>query len=192
MKAQADSEGLRPLNRVSGRFATAFAAGSLAIKYGVLPWGRDQLLAAVLACQLDQLRRANGEDLDGDPSVATLRPKLVKYLADNHASFMNLDRKRPRFQRDKLDAVRGYRAKTEGRRWYYLTADRFGAIVGGGTIAHALKRKLANEGLLATTGNRFVVQRRIFKGGKKNQNYAWVHAFRTKIVNDLKCVPDEG
>ena len=44
---------LRPLNRASGRFATTFAAGSLAIKYQIFRWSREDLLEAILTCQLD-------------------------------------------------------------------------------------------------------------------------------------------
>ena len=182
--AKAEAEGLRPLNRVAGRFATVYAAGCLAIRYGILPWSRNALSKALLSCQLDGPRRADKDDVN--PSIATLRSKLVKYLTDNHGQFMNLDRKRPRLGLDKLDAVLGYRAKIKGRRWYYLTADQVKAIIGGGANAHGLKEELAAEGLLAKTKNGFVVQRRIFKGGKGNKNYAWVHAFKAKFVKGDK------
>ena len=56
LKSKADAEGLPLLNRASGRFATAFAAGSKAIAYGILPWSRKELMRAVLSCELDQLR----------------------------------------------------------------------------------------------------------------------------------------
>src|SRR5580700_3278501 len=56
-----------PLGRISGRCATVFAAGSLAIKYGILPWSRKRLLRAILSCQLDQLRQA-----DDDSAVPSL------------------------------------------------------------------------------------------------------------------------
>src|ERR1700739_1318938 len=64
------------LGRSLGRFATTFAAGRLAIKYGILPWKRDDLLRAVLSCPLDQLRSAEQENDEYDP-LETLRSKLV-------------------------------------------------------------------------------------------------------------------
>jgi putative DNA primase/helicase len=57
LKAKAVAEKLKPLNRASGRFATVFAAGSLAIKYEIFQWKRDDLLQAILSCQLDGLTR---------------------------------------------------------------------------------------------------------------------------------------
>ena len=50
LKAKAAPEELKSLNRASGRFATVFAAGSLAIKYEIFPWKRDDLLQAILSC----------------------------------------------------------------------------------------------------------------------------------------------
>ena len=175
-----EADGLRPLERASERFATVFAAGSLAIKYLILPWNRKKLLAGILNCQLDQLRNANAAD-PWAPSVATLRAKLVQYINENSKDFMLLTKQRPRLKRDDIDAVLGYRDKQKGKRWYYLTDTRLRQIIGDGANATELKRTLADEGLLAKTKERLVVQRRIFKGGKRNQNYAWVHAFKAKL-----------
>ncbi len=95
LKSAAKVENLRPLNRVLGRSATAFAAGSLAIEYGILPWNRKKLLRAVLNCQLDQLRQANEDDDSDSPSSESLRVKLVQYFNDHHTEFMYLNKKRP-------------------------------------------------------------------------------------------------
>ena len=185
LNAQAKAENLRPLNRVSGRCATAFAAGSLAIKYGILPWSRKKLLAAILSCQLDGLRHA---DDDPAPSVAILRAQLVQYLNDHRKQFMNLTKQRPRLGRDDIDAVPGYRDKHKGQRWFYLTPGCLEKIVGRGTNAMDLKHALAKEGLLATTKDRFVVQRRIFTGGDGNKNFAWVNAFNADLAKEAVTV----
>ena len=39
INAKVQAEQLKPLNRASGRFATVYAAGSLAIKYRIFLWG---------------------------------------------------------------------------------------------------------------------------------------------------------
>jgi len=83
IKAKARAEELKPLNRASGRFATVFAAGSLAIRYKIFPWDRDELLQAILSCQLDGLRAAKTERLATDTSVSALRRKLITYLQDH-------------------------------------------------------------------------------------------------------------
>jgi putative DNA primase/helicase len=186
LKADVEDEGLRPLNRASGRYATVFAAGSLAIKLGLLPWNRKKLLRAILSCELDQLRQSDEDEDSAAPSPETFRAKLVQYLNDNRKNFMNLNEKRPRYRRDKLDAALGYRTKAKGQRWYYLTADQLKTVIGTGANASALKHMLASEGLLDRTKKKFVVQRRIFAGGKGRDNYAWVHAIKADILKKDK------
>jgi hypothetical protein len=186
LKTKAEAEGLRALNRNSSRNATAFAAGSLASKYGIVPWSRKKILWAILTCELDQLRQPDEDEDSAAPPPETFRAKLVQYLNDNRKNFMNLDKKRPRYARDKLDAAPGYRAKEKGQRWYYITADQLKAIIGTRDGARAVKQMLAKEGLLERKKKKFVVQRRIFVGGKGRDNYAWVHAIKADILKKDK------
>jgi putative DNA primase/helicase len=60
LRQRAGSLGLKPLERATARFATVYAAGSLAIKYSIFTWRRRDLLRAVLSCQLDGLVAARG------------------------------------------------------------------------------------------------------------------------------------
>jgi len=184
LKAKLTSTHRKPLNRNSGRYATTFAAGSLASRYGIVPRSRKQILQAILKCELDQLRQPD-ESLDTSrPSVETLRSKLVKFLSGNKNAFMKLQVKRPRHGRDDINAVPGYREKVSGQRWFYLTANQLDAVIGTGAHARQLKQALVTEGLMAQkTVGKFVVQRRIYKGGKRNQNYAWVHAIKADILD---------
>jgi putative DNA primase/helicase len=76
-----------PLERAAGRFATTYAAGALAIKYGVFLLPRKQLLAAILACQLDSLRASAAAKKAPAPSP---KEKLVGYLHQHRAEFMDL------------------------------------------------------------------------------------------------------
>ena len=108
IKAKAQAEGLKPLNRASGRFATVFAAGSLAIRYKIFLWDRDELLQAILSCQLDGLRAAKAEHLATDPSVSGLRQKLVEFLRDHRREFMNLDEDKPHLGTHQFGSVPGY------------------------------------------------------------------------------------
>jgi putative DNA primase/helicase len=73
LKAKAKAEGLKPLQRSTGRCATVYAAGRLAIQYGILPWTKKELLQAILTCQLDGLRWAKAEHLETDTSVSGLQ-----------------------------------------------------------------------------------------------------------------------
>jgi uncharacterized protein (DUF927 family) len=185
LKKETEAENVIALKRASDRYATTFAAGRLATKYGIMRWSRRSLLKAILSCQLDQLRHVE-EDPDAPLSVDNLRLKLIEYLDNNRRNFMNLDHKRPRYRRDDLDVVApGYRAKIDGQRWFYVTAKQLKTIIGSGNDARALKKMLADQGLLRKNEKekKFVVQRRVFKGGKGSQNHALVHAIKAEIIS---------
>jgi uncharacterized protein (DUF927 family) len=182
IKAKAQGEKLTALNRASGRFATVFAAGSLAIRYKIFLWDRDELLQAILTCQLDGLRWAKAKHLATDTSVSGLRRKLIIYLRDQRREFMNLDEDKPRLAKHQLGSVPGYVATFKDKKWYYLTADQLRGIVGTGENEDRLKKELAAEKLLdrASTG-RYLVQRPIFSA-KGNKGHKWVHAFRARLL----------
>jgi putative DNA primase/helicase len=186
LKAKVESAGLKPLNRISGRCATTFAAGSLAIEYGILPWRRKQLLNAILRCELDGLRPHDASDRSVASPVTTLRTKLVKYLNDNSRKFKDLHTKRLTYGKDNLKTFPGYSDQVQGQTWYYLTANKLITIIGSGADAKKLMQLLASEGVLAKSKNRFVVQRRVYDGGKSNKNYCWVHAFNPALCVDAR------
>jgi putative DNA primase/helicase len=185
-RLETEANGLKVLKRTSGRFATVFAAGSLALEYGILPWKRKQLLKAILRCQLDQLRLGDADGHGTAPAATTLRVKLAQYLHDNHNKFKNLKTKRLTFGTDNIEAFPGYSDQINGQTCYYLTATRLSAIIGSGGDAKKLKQDLASEGLLDQTKNKLMVQRRIFDGGKGNQNFAWVNAFDPVLCHEAQ------
>ncbi len=176
LKTAAAPEGLRPLNRTSGRAATCYAAGRLAIKFGILPWKPKVLLKTILRCQLDQLRVP-----DEIPSAATLQAKLTKFLKKEHGNFINIDKRKLKKGRDNPDDVPGFRTSSGGR-WYLLTAKQLNQVIGAGPEVTALKQQLIRDGLMMPgKKGRSVVQRTIFKGGKGSKNCAWVHAISAQI-----------
>jgi putative DNA primase/helicase len=185
LKAKTQVENLKPLNRASGRFATTFAAGSLGIKYGIFPWDRDDLLQAVLSCQLDGLRHSQTKNEQADSSVTGLRRKVVSYLADNRDQFRNLDEEMPPLGTHTFGSVPGYFATFKGKEWFYLSADQLEAVIGTRNSADDLKAQLVTAGLLDQASNgKYVVQRPIFSGAKGNKGYKRVHAFSAKILQD--------
>jgi putative DNA primase/helicase len=182
IKTRAQAEELTPLNRASGRFATVFAAGSLAIKYRIFRWNRQALLQAILSCQVDGLRHSKVADEQADTSVAGLRRKLVQYLLSHRGKFKDLDKAMPRrlgLGKHTFGSVPGYKATFKGKKWYYVTSDQLKKIIGSGENAKRLKDELAAAGLMDRSTGRHVVQRPIFSG-KGNKGYEWVHAFRAK------------
>jgi putative DNA primase/helicase len=176
------AEDLRSLTRTDSRFATVYAAGRLAIRYKILSWFGKQLLQAILDCQLAGLRQLAREPRTGEPSEAALRDKLAKYLRDKRGSFVDLAVRRPKLGRDGLGDAAGYVGCDDEAGWLYLSYKQVKAIIGAGSSAVALKERLVEEGLMARPKQGFVVQRKIFTGGKGNQNYAWVCAFKPSLV----------
>jgi putative DNA primase/helicase len=183
IQARAEAEKLKPLNRASGRFATVFTAGSLAIRHKIFPWDRDELLQAILSCQLDGLWAAKTERLATDTSASGLRRKLIAHLRERRSKFMDLDEDKPRLGEHKFGSVPGYIATFKDKKWFYLTADKLTKVVGGGEHVEQLKKELAAEKLLDQRSNgRYLVQRAIFSGAKGNKGHKWVHAFRARLV----------
>jgi putative DNA primase/helicase len=170
-----------PLQRASARFATVYAAGALAAKYGVFPLSRKQLANAILRCQLDSLRA----NVVTKKAVApNLKEKLIGYLHQHRTEFMDLDAARPALDNHKFGSVPGYAATFSGEKWLYLTADRLKTLIGTGEKASELKKELAAARLLATTKDRFVVQRPIFGGANGNKGFRSVHAFKASLLDN--------
>jgi hypothetical protein len=187
LKTKAKAEGVKPLQRSTGRCATTYAAGRLAIQYGILPWERKQLLPAILACQLDGLRWAKAKHLATDMSVAGLRRQLLTYMRDQRPEFMNLDQRQPRLGKHQFGSAPGYSATFKGEKWVYLTADQLTGIIGSGDHAVQLKKQLVQDGMLATRANgRCLVQRPVFSGAKGNKGHRWVHAFRARLLKQQR------
>jgi hypothetical protein len=164
--------------------AAAYAAGRLAITYGLVPWTEKELLQAILCCQLDGLRYSQTKNQQADTSVAGLRGKLVRYLADNRDQFKNMDENMPAMGTHEFGSVRGYCATFKGEKWLYLHADQLKTIIGSGKNADQLKADLVADGLLNQASNgKYLIQRPVF-AAKGNKGYRWVHAFRAKILQD--------
>jgi hypothetical protein len=170
-----------PLQRASGKFATAYAAGALAIKYGVFLLPRKKLLAAVLRCQLDGLRVSVVTNNIPAPS---LKEKLIGYLQQRKAEFMDLDAGRPRPESHEFGGVPGYVATYRRDSWLYLTAEQLNSIIGTGEKASDFKKELVAADLLDATKDRFVVQRPIYSGLKGNKGWCSVHALKATILDD--------
>jgi uncharacterized protein (DUF927 family) len=177
--------GLKPLERATARFATVYAAGCLAIKYRIFTWSRKDLLRAVLSCQLDGLVAARGKT---DQAI-NLRQRLIDHLVQIRPRFMALNGAKPSAKSHTFGSAPGYSHTHNGIDWFYLTSDQLKTIIGSDKAASRLKKRLVDEGLMASsTGKRALVQRPIFKA-KGNKGYRWVHAFRTSLLESSIVAP---
>jgi hypothetical protein len=172
----------KPLERASERFATVYAAGALAVRYGTFPIKRSELLTAIIQCQVDGLMNPQG-DRAGPKTTLTPRGRLEEYLRNNRAFFVDVDQVRLDPASHKFGSVPGYKATFKGEKYYYLTSDTFSKILGNDS--KAAKAALFEVGLLERSrSGRFVVQRPIFKGKKGNKGYLTVCAIKTSIIED--------
>lgn len=170
-------KGVKPLERTTARFATVYAAGSLAIRLGIFTWPRAHLFRAMLSCQFDGITSAEVCTLPPPP----LRSRLLEHLMKNRKELWDLDKGKPNAKRHALGSAPGYRQTFKGRKWLYLTSDQLKAIIGTGHDAAELKRQLVADGTMATTGHRHLVQRPVFQS-TGNKGYRWVHAFREGLL----------
>ena len=176
LRKVANSKGLKPLERATARFATVYATGCLAIKYGIFAWNCRDLLRAALSCQLDGLVTAESKT----DQIADLLRKLADYLVENRTRFLSLDEGKLSIKKHEFGSVPGYAHTHHRKRWLYLTSDQLKAIIGTGKAADALKGRLMKQGVMASTRGRGLVQRPIFRA-KGNKGYRWVHAFRVSL-----------
>ena len=184
IRQEAKSKGLKPLERATARFATVYAAGCLAIKYGIFTWSRKDLFRAVLSCQLDGLAAARGKT----DQVTNLRSRLTNYLVANRRRFVSLNGEKLSSSDHEFGSVPGYAHTHNGIDWFYLTSDQLKSIIGTDKAAARLKRRLVEQGSMASTGKRALVQRPIFKA-KGNKGYRWVHAFRAALLENSIDAP---
>ena len=177
-----------PLQRASARFATVYAAGSLAIWLKVLDWDRDELRKAILKCQLDGLTKSTVATTE-DSVFLAMGKKLRDHLKRNKSKFIDLRNGWLYPTTHEFGSVPGYVARHKGNLYWYLTAETLKSIIGSGGDASRYKRSLADDGRLDVSsggrgGQRFVVERRIFKG-KGKDGLQWVHAIKLKSVKTL-------
>ena len=151
----------RHRGRLHGKFATIFAAGCLAIRFGILPFTARELLWAILKCERDHVAFVAREF--GALVRRERRPvdRLAAFVRD--AEFLDCRRGTGLLRQGDVDRSSGVIATFDGRTELWLTNARFERIAGGKAEARRLKEQLWGEGRLFASrrGGRvsFVVKR---------------------------------
>ena len=141
----------RDLSRVFERFATIYAAGRLARRFGVFPVDPAELLDAVVACARDHVAFVAGEQ--GAVAVVERPPgeRVDGYLHRYASRFVDLRPFGARLPADHdPERCLGYIGVHDGREEDWLTNKRFEKIAGGKREADRLKSELARRGRIAT------------------------------------------
>lgn len=185
LRRKAKAAGFRVLERPADRFASVYAAGCLASKYGILPWKRKDIRKAVLACHLDALRAVQpfltAAVGPSSPSPSPLS-KLVSYIQANRTQFVDLEATPLTLGEEKFGSAKGYRARFKGKKLFYFAVDQLKEIVGGAVEYRSICDVLTAKKLIHRKGKSATVQRPVYVGGKGNKNYAWVVAIRRKVL----------
>jgi hypothetical protein len=185
----------RPLIRTHGKFATIFAAGCLAIDLGILPFDKQELLAAVFACERDHvafIAREVQQHYGVSPASASTpaTTPAARSPFDRLLAFL-FGPARSRFIRvDHLDGSTAPAPQTilvgecKGRREFWLPSTKFESIAGSAADTKTLRVKLEKFGAIATTGQgkekRFVVKRPI-----PGRPRTWVVALAEKPLEGI-------
>ncbi len=142
----------RQLDRVHEKMATLYATGRLCIEFGLFPWKKARLLAALLSCTRGHVALVARDGADAARRQAAPLESLRQYVRENCSAFVDL-------RRGGIEDISthdhrtcpGYvhEHKDHGRE--FLFSDwRFEQIVGGAAAARPLKAELARAGLIAT------------------------------------------
>ena len=152
------------LTRLHGKFATIYAAGAMATRFGILPHEKKDIFAAILACERDHVRF-----IEQQLAVHVAQPqshieRLRDYLRRNASSFIDLRQEGVSVSDDAFLAAPGFVGEHKRRLEYLFPAEKFEQILGGRGAADTCKRDLLALCLIATAGAggeeiRFVVKR---------------------------------
>jgi hypothetical protein len=185
----------RSLIRTHGKFATIYAAGCLAIDLGILPFDKQELLAAVFACERDHVAfivreveehhgvsPANASTRAPTPAAQSTFDRLLAFLfGPARNKFVNVD------DLDGSTAPAPHAilvGECKGRREIWLPSATFASIAGSAADTKALQVKLEQTGAIATTGQgkekRYVVKRPI-----PGRARTWVVALAEKPLERL-------
>lgn len=185
---KAKAEGLRVLERPADRFASVYAAGCLAMRYGILPWKRRALRKAMLACHLDALRAVQPH-LVAVPSrprqLEAPLSKLLSYIKQRRSDFIDLDNAPLSLESKTFGSAQGYKATYKRKKWFYFAKDQLKEIVGGAQDYRAVCDALSAKKLLDRKADSITVQRPVYAGGKGNKNYTRVVAIRRKVIKEV-------
>jgi hypothetical protein len=168
-RAPPDRRPGRQLDRVHEKMATLYAAGCLAIEFGILPWKHERIRDVLLSCTRGHVALVARDQAGAARRQAAPLDSLRQYVRENRSGFVDLRRGgiEDTSTHDHR-ACLGYVHQHQDHGLEYLFSDRRFEWVVGGAAARRLKEELAGRGLLATAAgagsDRYSVRRTIGKG----------------------------
>lgn len=183
---------IRDLERVHQKFATIYAAGGLAIDYGVLPWQRRELVRALAACEqahVDHVAQfipgISAAPARAARAVVNPLERLRAHYRRNLSKFIDLRRGLidPRSGHDHNASLGYINRGSDGSTELLFTNTVLLRQCGGHPQVQRLKKELEARGWLIRDSNRPLTRRNIWKGGGRGDRVL-VTAVREKAFGD--------
>jgi hypothetical protein len=170
-------EGFDPRHvRLRQKLSTVYAAGCLAVRFGLVPWGYGELRRAVLKCEKSHLDQVSHHEVPNKSPIQI----LSDYILKTQDKFID-GRKSGAISMSDLDACGGLVHSYKGTEELILSERCFRSLFSSQFYYHQAKVKLANDNILKTdkssTGQkRYVVKRPmgLDKNGYKARKYVVV------------------
>jgi hypothetical protein len=168
------ASGQRDLARLHEKFATIFAAGALAIKFGIVPWSTNELGDALLACEQAHIDLVSGIEPSSQPqpeSESDPMELLTAHVRLHRREFVDL--KKGPIKRDAdhdHSACVGYVNRApDGSNEVLFSNSKLLDICGSLAALLRLKQRLRADGMLLGDEHRPSVRRTIWKNGGREQ-----------------------
>jgi hypothetical protein len=177
---------------VHEKFAAPYAAGCLAIKFGILPWQRERLLQALLSCTCGQAALVVHDRADAVRRQAAPLDLPRRHVRDNLGEFIDLRQRRVEdTSGHDHHACPGYLREHKDHGLEYLFAERqFERIVAGAPVARRLKGEPAGRSLINTapgvSGDRCSVKPTIGKRADGTLDRQQVVAVRAAALDQAR------
>lgn len=137
-----------PVARISDYFALAYAAGVLARKFKILPWGRGDMLNAVV----ETFAKSQAFSADRVTHFAA-QGRLRRHILEHEDRFLSVRHDGEGVDEKAFDAAPGVKYRTKDWETEYLFSRRhFMGLFGQGAMLETAIKQLLDSGCLKTDG----------------------------------------
>ena len=154
-------------HRFAKRFALAYAAGVIGIKFGLLPWQKDEMKKAILSCYLDAREAVPDFEHLLSEAFKDIRKKMKR-----RKSFRDLRKEPPKGKGPSVVKARGF-IKSDGKHgvFYVIKKSSFERWAGKHLPYHLVAKHLKEREYLVTTGRNLPTKQVSVSGIKRKRRY---------------------
>jgi hypothetical protein len=188
------AHGRRQPARIHEKFATIYAAGALAIAFGILPWDRRAMGHALLACEQAHFDLVAGTEPSRKQQQQQQRAApmelLTAHVRMHRREFVDLRKGLvERSAGHDHDACPGYvNEAPDGSSEFLFSNNKLLDICGSRAALLQLKQKLSSDGMLLEDEHRPSTRRTIWENGERQQ----VIAIRARAFSQQSATARAG